>query len=346
MKELISVIVPVYNVEKELENCLESLIKQTYDNLQIILVDDGATDSSGTICDNYKNLDNRIEVIHKENGGLADARNTGLKKVKGKYIAFLDSDDYIYKTMYEDLYKLLKENDADVSECDYIRIDIKQKENEDNIISEENSKRKIETNLLTNIEALRLLYGANLNEYVKKVVVWNKLYKKEIINGIEFPTGRLHEDEFTTHKILYNANKIVSTNKILHGYMQTSGSIMRKPLKPNRIKDTLDSYISASNFFKEKGLIEIEAKTRRRYLEYCIELAGKIIISDNNKELLDKLVEEYKSFYENYRELINNTQTSIKEKKIIDFLNNVYISIKNENKFKIEYWDAIKKLNM
>lgn len=346
MKELISVIVPVYNVEKDLENCLESLIKQTYDYLQIILVDDGSTDSSGTICDNYKKLDNRIEVIHKENGGLADARNTGLKKVKGKYIAFLDSDDYIYKTMYEDLYKLLKENDSDIAECDFIRIDIKQKENEDNIISEENSKRKIETNLLSNIEALRLLYGANLNEYLKKVVVWNKLYKKEIINEIEFPVGRLHEDEFTTHKILYNANKIVSTNKILHGYMQTSGSIMRKPLKPNRIKDTLDSYISASNFFKEKGLIEIEAKTRRRYLEYCIELAGKIISSDNNKELLDKLVEEYKSFYENYRELINNTQTSIKEKKIIDFLNNVYISIKNENKFKIEYWDAIKKLNV
>ena len=346
MKELISVVVPIYNVEKDLENCLKSLINQTYDNLQIILVDDGSTDSCGTICDNYKKIDNRIEIIHKANGGLADARNAGLKIVRGQYVAFLDSDDYIYRTMYEDLYKLLKENDSDIAECDFLRIDVSQKGNEESIINEENFKRKIETNILSNIDALRLLYGANIYEYVKKVVVWNKLYKREVINGIWFPTGRLHEDEFTTHKILYNANKIVSTNKILHGYMQTSGSIMRKPLKPKRIKDTLDSYMSASEFFKEEGLVELEAKTRRRYLEYCIELAGKIINSDNNKELLDQLVVEYKSFYEKYREIINNVKTSIKEKKIIDLLNEVYISIKKENNFKIEYCDTIKKLNM
>lgn len=140
MKELISVVVPVYNVQEHIENCLNSLISQTYTNLQIILVDDGSTDESGKICDRYKELDNRVTVIHKPNGGLADARNTGLKQVKGDYIAFLDSDDYIYKTMYEDLYNLLKDYDADISEGDFLRIDVSKKLESGKIIEEENSK--------------------------------------------------------------------------------------------------------------------------------------------------------------------------------------------------------------
>lgn len=345
MEELISIIVPIYNVEKYLENCLNSLLKQTYKNLQIILVDDGSTDSCKSICDKYKDLDNRIEVIHKQNGGLADARNVGLKKAKGKYIAFLDSDDYIYKTMYEDLYNILIENYADISQCEFLRIDEKNIGIEDKIIEEENAKRNIESKCYSNIEALKILYGADEAEYVNKVVVWNKLYKKEVLEKIEFPIGRLHEDEHTTYKIFFNSKKVVSTNKVLHGYMQTSNSIMRKPLKPKRIKDTLDAYIYASEFFKEKNLTEIEAKTRRRYLEYCIELSGKILSSDKNKELLSNLKDYYKSFYAKYNNIIFNTNTSEKERKIIDFLVQVNADLNQGNQFKIEYWDRLKELN-
>lgn len=345
MKELISVVVPVYNVQEHIENCLNSLISQTYTNLQIILVDDGSTDESGKICDRYKELDNRVEVIHKPNGGLADARNTGLKQVKGDYIAFLDSDDYIYKTMYEDLYNLLKEYDADISEGDFLRIDVSKKLESGKIIEEENSKRNIEASCYSNLDALRLLYGANNYEYVKKVVVWNKLYKKEVIGEIEFPVGRLHEDEFTTHKILFNANKVVSTNKILHGYMQTANSIMRKPLKPKRIVDTLDSYTAASEFFKEKKLVEIEAKTRRRYLEYCIELTAKVLNSDQNQELLEKLKDSYKTFYSEYKDIIINTEKTSKESKIVEFLTKINNTLEQGGQITIEDCNELKELN-
>lgn len=117
MEELISVIVPVYNVEKYVEKCVESIINQTYKNIEIILVDDGSTDNSGKIIDNISLKDNRIKVIHKENGGLSDARNAGLDICNGKYIGFVDSDDSIHKKMYEILYKNIKEYSANISIC-------------------------------------------------------------------------------------------------------------------------------------------------------------------------------------------------------------------------------------
>ena len=122
MKDLISVIIPVYNVDKYLERCIDSVIVQTYSNLEIILVDDGSNDDSGIICDRYAKFDDRIKVIHKKNGGVSSARNEGIKYCNGKYIGFVDSDDYIDSTMYEYLYNLLISNDADISCCDFFII--------------------------------------------------------------------------------------------------------------------------------------------------------------------------------------------------------------------------------
>ena len=121
-KPLISIIIPVYKVEKYLEKCIKSVLDQTYKNLQIILVDDGSPDNCGNICDNYAKIDNRIEVIHKENGGLSDARNVGLKKARGKYIGFVDSDDYVSNEMFENMYNTLVNNNADVSICNFYTV--------------------------------------------------------------------------------------------------------------------------------------------------------------------------------------------------------------------------------
>ena len=142
-EELISVIIPVYNVEKYIRFCLDSVINQTYKNLEIIIVDDGTKDSSGEIAEEYARKDSRIKVVHKENGGLSDARNVGLDIATGKYIAFLDSDDVISLDFYEYLYRLIKENDYDIAECEFLRISSDEIENVQKILDEKNSNENI-----------------------------------------------------------------------------------------------------------------------------------------------------------------------------------------------------------
>lgn len=356
LNEKISVIVPVYNVENDIENCLDSVLGQDYKNLQIILVDDGSTDNSGKICDKYAKIDERIQVVHKKNGGLADARNVGLEIANGNYIAFLDSDDYIYPTFYKDLYKMVKEHDADIGECEFLRIAIKDK----NIVREiidKAQKKKIFNELISRTEALRLLYGPRLKPYVNKVVVWNKLYKKSILRGITFPVGKLHEDEYTTYKILAKANKIASTNKILHGYMQTPNSIMRQEIKWQRIEDNLDAYMKSSEFFKNNNNKEIEMKSRRRYLENCIELAGKVGRSNGKDKdaQIDRIVELYKTNYDLYIDKIKAEMKDEREAEIIDLIVDAYQKLenikKNEDNYLdarcktvIEYWDKLEKI--
>ena len=163
--DLISIIIPVYKVEKYLEKCIESVLKQTYTNLQIILVDDGSPDNCGKICDEYAKKDSRIEVIHKINGGLSDARNVGINRANGRYIGFVDSDDYIKEDMYEKLINLIKEYNADVSICNlYDVFDGKEYvRNKDNGIHE-----------YSRIDILKeILLDKNIQSYA-----WNKLYKK------------------------------------------------------------------------------------------------------------------------------------------------------------------------
>ena len=345
INDKISIIVPIYNVEKYLKYCLESILIQSYKNLEIILVNDGSTDNCGKICDEYQLKDSRIKVIHKTNAGLADARNTGLKIATGNYISFLDSDDYIYPTFYEELYKLLQKNDADIAECDFMRINVENIDKCKEIIDIENEKNTIFEVSTTNIESLKLLYGPRLKPYLKKVVVWNKLYKKSILDNIEFPVGKLHEDEYTTFKILYKAKKVVSTNRILHGYMQTTNSIMRQEIKQKRIEHNLDAYIKSSDFFAEKSE-EIEIKSRRRYLENCIELAGKVHKS-NGKEKEQQLVfisNMYKENYELYIDRIKKMTVDEKEQEIVMLLIDSYQDMCKQHILAEKYWDNLEKI--
>ena len=204
----ISIIVPVYRVEKYLDRCIESLVNQKYKNIEIILVDDGSPDNCPKMCDEWAKKDSRIKVIHKENGGLSDARNYGLNIATGDYIGFVDSDDFVSVEMYKTLIELLESNDADISICQYAKF----------------SKGSIPA--FTNEEKIHIFRDSNetLNHLFCGNIpvvnaVWNKLYKKELFDGIRFPVGLIFEDRFITHKIILKSRKSVVIMSKLYGYL-------------------------------------------------------------------------------------------------------------------------------
>lgn len=191
---LITVIVPVYKVENYLDQCVESIINQTYKNLEIFLVDDGSPDTCPKMCDDYGAKDPRIKVIHKENGGLSDARNAGTNVATGEYIAFIDSDDCIHEKYIEILHRLIEENDADISVCNNIRFVDKLPP-----ITTEIEKVKV----LSNTEAMKNMFYQKEFEFFAH----SKMYKAEIAKKFLYPKGRLYEDVFTTYKMLFDAKK-------------------------------------------------------------------------------------------------------------------------------------------
>ena len=195
----ISVIVPVYKVEQYLERCVDSIINQTYRNLEIILVDDGSPDRCPEICDRYSEADSRIKAIHRKNGGLSAARNTGLKAATGDYIALVDSDDYININMFADMMEQLLLHKADIVMCDCKYVyDIDDKTD----ITEKAVNPKI-----TSIDGRIAQYYSYKDDYTRIVfnVAWNKIYKRKLFDGITYPEGRIHEDEARTHRLIYKA---------------------------------------------------------------------------------------------------------------------------------------------
>lgn len=212
-KSLISIIVPVYKVEKYLDKCVDSIVNQTYQNLEIILVDDGSPDTCGAMCDAWAKKDSRIRVVHKENGGLSDARNAGLAVATGAYIAFVDSDDWISPEFIQILLDALEKTGSDISACGIIPFyedePITIPDYEDEIVC-------VQTE-----QALRYLIEDRLRQ-----VVWNKLYKRAVIADILFAKGKLHEDEFWSYQIIGNAQKVAITSVPGYYYLQRRESIM------------------------------------------------------------------------------------------------------------------------
>lgn len=219
----ISIIIPVYNVEKYLVACIESIIHQTYQNLEIILVNDGSTDNCPQICDDYAQKDERIKVIHKKNGGLSDARNAGYEAVTGEYIAFVDSDDLIAEDCYHTLLRISVEYNADIVECDFVKF-----VNQNELIDFDSTNLVEEFDTEQGLEML-------IKEQLKQVV-WNKLYKKRLVNKLLFEKGKIHEDEFWTYKVLANAKKIVKISQVLCFYRQQHESIMAEKYNLKRLQ--------------------------------------------------------------------------------------------------------------
>lgn len=210
---LISVIVPVYNVEQYIHECVDSILNQTYTNLEIILVDDGSPDNCGKICDEYSETDARIKVIHKTNGGLSDARNVALDIARGDYITFVDSDDYISRTYIEGLYNLLIQNNVDIAINSYCAFE----EGTSPVISNTNET----TVILSGINAVEEMYYQKLFD----TMAWSKLYKKELLKNIRYPQNLLFEDLATTYRLFLQASKIVFQNRESYFYRLRNNSI-------------------------------------------------------------------------------------------------------------------------
>lgn len=216
MEEKITIIVPVYNVEKYIKKCIQSIINQTYPNIEVILVNDGSTDNSGKICEEFAKQDKRIIVINKQNGGLSDARNKGIEIATGKYIGFVDSDDCIKENMFEILYNNLKQTNADISVCSFVKVN-----EQGELIDKKSQIDKKEILEYNKQQAMGQLVSEKIGSYA-----WNKLYKKEIFNNIIFPLGRKMEDLAIMYLLFEKANKIVVTNETGYYYLQRKNSIL------------------------------------------------------------------------------------------------------------------------
>ncbi len=270
MKELISVVVPVFKVEGYLNRCVDSVLGQTYDNFELILVDDGSPDRCGEICDEYAGRDQRVRVLHKENSGLSAARNSGIEIARGDYLTFLDSDDWVHELYLERLHNLLITTSSDISVGNFI-----QTVEEDVEVDLTNPKIEV----LSGLEALGELAG---RLYVQIVVTWGKLYKRDLFKGIRFPPGKFHEDEFTTHKLLYKANKIAVTSEQLLYYRQRKDSIMGERFDIRKRSHVAQAFKERAEFFNEIALNEARDKTYKNAFYFYKEVI-------DNKEDFKKL---------------------------------------------------------
>ncbi|MGM0874213.1 MAG: glycosyltransferase family 2 protein [Bacillota bacterium] len=233
----ISIIVPIYNVEQYLHRCLDSILAQTFTDFELILVNDGSTDNSGEICDLYAEKDTRIKIIYKKNGGLSDARNSGIKIAQGDFIGFIDSDDWIEPNMYEILYNLCIENNVDISTCSFN-------------IWDKGERRKVKINkksvtVLDSKTALQNMYDGKLPGYV----AWNKLYKKHIFETIRFPKGRIYEDAAIMYRVYDSTNGIAFIEYPLYNYIYRESSITRSEFSEKRF-DVVFNYNEAYSYLE------------------------------------------------------------------------------------------------
>lgn len=278
----VSIIVPVYNVERYLDKCISSILVQSFTDFELILIDDGSKDNSGNICDGYKKKDSRVKVIHQENSGLSAARNIGIEASEGKHVTFIDSDDFIHPNMIEILYSNMVESKADISVCGYHLTyegeEVPKEFNNSNIT------------LYTNIEAVRKVVEKSED---KMIVAWCKLYRRSLFSDIRYPVGKYHEDEFVTYKLLYKTNKVVVTEAKLYYYLQRSNSITGSTYNIKRL-EKLEALKEATIFFRDENNKELTNLAEFRYL-LNVQIAYYRVKYEmnHNKEIMDKLRNEY-----------------------------------------------------
>ena len=293
-KDLISVIVPVYNVEKYIRRCLDSIVNQTYSNLEIILIDDGSKDASGKICDEYAKKDNRITVIHKKNGGLSDTRNVGINAAKGKYITFVDSDDIICCDYIEHLYYLLKKYNCKMSISGLEIVPSKNKKNDKYI------EEKIEKT-----EALRRLLVDDIS-----VSSCSKLYEISLFKDVHFPKGKLYEDNGTTYKLIEKCDSIGYSNKKIYKYYRNSNSITNKKFD-NRKLDLIELTDEMCNDLLKYNELHNAIGVKRNEARFSI--ARQVVLS---KPFDKNVYAECKRFIiDNKKYIFNNPDSNSRQKK-------------------------------
>ena len=245
--EKLSIVVAVYNIEQYLHKCVESLLAQTYSNLEIILVDDGATDGSGTICDDYAEKDSRVHVIHKTNGGLSDARNVGIEAATGTYLAFVDGDDWVDTDMYMCLIQELERTQSDIAVCRYRQI------YRDATFDQSTGKVFV----FEGKEALRAMLQEDEAIQIQNAA-WNKLYRRAFLGEQRFPKGKWYEDVVYTTKLLYKAHRVVYLDSAKYNYViDREGSIMNVGFNKRILTDLIPAYLEKADFLKQAEETEL-----------------------------------------------------------------------------------------
>ncbi|MBE6778095.1 MAG: glycosyltransferase family 2 protein [Ruminococcaceae bacterium] len=259
MDELISVVLPVYNVEPYLHRCVDSVLSQTYSRLEILLVDDGSTDNSGAICDEYAAKDDRIKVIHKENGGLSDARNVGIRAATGRYVTVIDSDDYVSEDYVEVLYNAVKETGCPIAFGGHRTLyesgsSVEKANGEESVLSAEETLR-------------RILYDIDLD-----LSAWSKLYERRLFDTVEYPVGRLFEDAATTYLLVDLAERVAVVSKPLYMYMVRTTSITGQAFSPRKM-DLITSTREMTDYVVARYPALTKAAARRLMFAYLSTLS-------------------------------------------------------------------------
>lgn len=314
----ISIIVPIYNVKPYLRRCIDSILNQSYHEFELILVDDGSPDNCGAICDEYVAKDNRICVIHKENGGLSDARNAGLQIAKGEYIAFIDSDDWITPDFLERLHSTLVETGADICECDVIKTE---GETEVRPVQEKS------LDLYDTVDALeQLIHDGAFHQHV-----WNKLYRRETIGDIVFPKGKTNEDEFWTYQVFGNAKKVARISDVLYFYFQRTGSIMGESYSLKRL-DALEAKLQRQMYVDEK-FPQLHRQAKLNLFGSCIYAA--------QMSLLHLSGEQKTIAMEKISAIIHKCNVTFKECAGVGGSNKLWFSLA-----KLSFWNTCKLKNL
>lgn len=294
----VSIIVPIYNAENYLDKCVHSIVNQKHTDIEIILVNDGSTDKSLSICRKYSEIDNRVIVINKGNGGVATARNVGIDIATGDYIAFVDSDDYIHPMMYKDLLNCAEKHDADIVECGFYHV------SNDKIIFEKQFEQGC---TIGNINSsLNLIKNKNTTNSI-----WNKLYKATLIGDTRFPAYSYSEDYYFNSILAYKCKLKYTVNKEYYYYNLVDGSVMRSPFSNNNL-DQIKARIEMFNFFKNKQDFELIAIYVALDILVCIvRLYFKMLETNNIKK--DDYIKFFNNEFNNYikyvpKSLINNTK--------------------------------------
>lgn len=280
MQELISVIVPIYNIEKYIEKCIASISSQTYKNLEIILIDDGSTDSSGSICDTLAKNDPRIKVIHKKNGGLSDARNAGLEVAEGEYFSFIDGDDFITPDTLEKLYNAAVSTDSEISVCNMLRY------------YEDGST----VDFYCPSTAPVTLEGIDRFKTLNQPSVCNKLFKAELFGDLRFPKSKYYEDTYIYHILAYNASKATLTGHNGYMYLSRRDSILGANIS-ERYFDCIEAIYNRLVFLAEHG-IDIYAKEAALSLYAAVANAQKgIKKTSSNQKSFENARKQYLAAY-------------------------------------------------
>lgn len=285
MNPLISVIVPIYNVEKYLARCVDSIVNQTYKNLEIILVDDGSPDLCPQMCDDYVEKDSRIKVVHKKNGGLSDARNAGMAVSTGEYISFIDSDDYVSDDFFECLLDVMNKENSDIAECSVVKF---YEDNRFDELSDDLSVKTYDTQ-----DAMSALIAENpFHQHV-----WNKLYKTELVKDIPYAVGKLNEDEFWTYQVFGRANKVSKLNKTMYYYFQRNSSIMGVGYNIRRL-DALEGKANRQKYI-ENNFPDLSTQAKIDLYGSCMFAYQSVLkfMSGADKKKALELIRKYRKMY-------------------------------------------------